>query len=169
MKEANIGATLYYKPGYGLELLRNNILGPDRFDFAFRQYIKLWAYKHPTPWDFFKTMDNASGENLSWFWKGWFVENYRLDQSIKDVSYSDTKGTVVTLENLNQLALPVILSYETVSGTKGTMNLPAEIWNNTSVFKVKLPVTEAVKTVTIDPDKTFPDMNYANNKWSSPN
>ena len=78
----------------------------------------------------------------------------------------ETKGTIVTLENLDKMAMPVILSYETISGTKGTVNLPVEIWNNTSLFKVKLPTTEAVKSVTIDPDKAFPDMNYQNNKWS---
>ena len=165
MKEANIGAALYYKPGYGLTLLRNNILGPERFDYAFTEYIKRWAYKHPTPWDFFKTMDNVAGENLSWFWRGWFLENYKLDQSIKDVSNDAVKGAIVTLENLDQMAMPIILGYETTSGKKGTMNLPVEIWNNTSVFKVKLPTTEAVKSVTIDPNKEFPDMNYENNKW----
>ncbi len=169
MKEANIGAALYYKPGYGLTLLRNNILGPERFDYAFTEYIKRWAYKHPTPWDFFRTMDNVAGENLSWFWKGWFLENYKLDQSIKDVSNDAVKGAVVTLENLDQMAMPVIMSFETVSGKKGSVNLPVEIWNNTSVFKVKLPTTEAVKTVTIDANREFPDMNYENNKWSGGN
>lgn len=168
MREQNIGAALYYKPGYGLELLRNNILGPDRFDYAFKEYIKRWAYKHPTPWDFFRTMDNAAGEDLSWFWKGWFIENYKLDQSIKEVTYDAAKGNVVTLENLEKMAMPVILSYETVSGKKGTVNLPVEIWNNTTTFKVKLPETEEVKTVTIDPDKVYPDFGYSNNKWSKP-
>lgn len=166
MKEVNIGAALYYKPGLGLELLRNNILGPDRFDYAFREYIKRWAYKHPTPWDFFRTMDNAAGENLSWFWRGWFIDNDKLDQSIKEVK-SDTKGTIVTLENMEKMAMPVILSYETASGTKGTVNLPVEIWNNTSTFKVKLPTTENVKSVTLDPDKVFPDINAANNNWKA--
>ena len=165
MKEANIGSSLYFKPGYGLTLLRNNILGPERFDYAFTEYIKRWAFKHPTPWDFFKTMDNVAGENLSWFWKGWFLENYKLDQSIKDVSNDAGKGVIVTLENLDQMAMPVTIGFETVSGKKGTVNLPVEIWNNTNVFKVKLPVTEAVKSVTIDPNKEFPDMNYENNKW----
>jgi len=165
MKEINIGSSLYFKPGYGLTLLRNNILGPERFDYAFTEYIKRWAYKHPTPWDFFKTMDNVAGENLSWFWKGWFLENYKLDQSIKDVSNDAAKGAVVTLENLDQMAMPVIIGFETVSGKKGTVNLPVEIWNNTNVFKVKLPTMEAVKSVTIDPNKEFPDMNYENNKW----
>jgi Peptidase family M1 domain len=165
MKEANIGMMLYYKPAYALTILRNNILGVDRFDYAFREYIKRWAFKHPTPWDFFRTMDNASGENLDWFWKSWFIENYKLDQSIKEVK-SDDNGTTVTIENLDKMAMPVMLAYETVSGVKGTMNLPVEIWNNTSTFKVKLPVSEVVKTVTIDAEKLFPDMNFGNNKWS---
>ena len=166
MKEANIGASLYYKPAYGLTLLRNNILGPQRFDYAFKEYIKRWAFKHPTPNDFFRTIDNVSGEDLSWFWRGWFVENYKLDQSIKEVTYDAAKGVIVTLENLDMLAMPVMIGYETVSGIKGTMNLPVEIWNNTATFRIKLPVTEAVKNVTIDPDKVFPDMNYGNNKCS---
>ncbi|MEO7044139.1 MAG: M1 family metallopeptidase [Ferruginibacter sp.] len=169
MKEANIGATLYYKPGYGLELLRNHILGPDRFDYAFREYIKRWAYKHPTPWDFFRTMDNVAGEELSWFWKGWFIENYKLDQAIASVGYdknNPSNGAIVTLTNLDQMAMPVLLSYETKSGIKGTKEYPVEIWNNTAVFKVKLDTKEELKSVTIDPGHQFPDMNYSNNKWT---
>jgi hypothetical protein len=165
MKEFNIGMALYYKPGYGLTLLRNNILGAERFDYAFKEYIKKWAYKHPTPWDFFRCMDNASGENLSWFWKGWFIENYKLDQAIKEVTYDKTNGTIVTIENLDKLAMPVTLAYETQTGVKATVNLAVEIWNNTATFKVKLPTSEAVKSVTIDPDKTLPDVDYSNNVW----
>jgi hypothetical protein len=165
MKEYNIGSALYYKPGYGLTLLRNNILGPERFDYAFKEYIKKWAYKHPTPWDFFRCMDNASGENLSWFWKGWFIENYTLDQAIKDVTNDKVNGTVVTIENLDKMAMPVTIAYETVSGVNATVNLAVEIWNNTNTFKVKLPTSEAVKSVIIDPNKTLPDVNYSNNVW----
>ena len=168
MKEANIGTALYLKPGYGLELLRNEILGPDRFDYAFKSYIQRWAYKHPTPWDFFKTMDNVSGEDLSWFWKGWFLENYKLDQAIVSVSYLNNiqaDGAVVTIANLDQMAMPVTLSYETVSGKKGTIKLPVEIWNNTTTWKVKLPTTEKLVSVVIDPNKILPDMNFSNNSW----
>jgi hypothetical protein len=168
MKEANIGASLYYKPGYGLQLLRDQVLGQERFDYAFREYIKRWAYKHPTPWDFFRTMDNAAGENLSWFWKGWFLENYKLDQAITAVSFNPAKpdnGSIVTLANLDQLAMPVLLTYETISGVKGSLNLPVEIWNNTAVFKTRIPEKEALKWVKIDAEKAFPDMNVANNAW----
>ena len=169
LKEGNIGAALYFKPGYGLELLRNYILGPDRFDYAFKTYINRWAYKHPTPWDFFRTMDNVAGEELSWFWKGWFLENYKLDQGIVSVTYEKNipaNGAIVTLENLEQMAMPVLLSYETKSGIKGTKQLPVEIWNNTAVFKVKLDTKEELKSVTVDEGKNFPDINFANNTWT---
>lgn len=170
MKEANIGNSLYGKPGYGLGLLRNEILGPDRFDYAFREYIKRWAYKHPTPWDFFKSMDNASGENLSWFWKAWFVENYKFDQAIESVKYDKDNagnGAVVTILNLEQMALPVNISYETKSGIKGTLKLPVEVWNNTDTWKVKLPTTEELSKVELDAEKVFPDKNFKNNVWKS--
>ena len=64
---------------WDLELLRYDILGEARFDSAFRYYIRNWAYKHPTPWDFFHAMENGSGEDLSWFWRGWFMNNWKLD------------------------------------------------------------------------------------------
>lgn len=168
MKERNIGVALYFKPGLGLELLRNEILGPDRFDYAFREYIKRWAFKHPTPWDFFRSMENAAGENLGWFWKEWFIENYKLDQSIVSVTYDNNKpaeGAVVTIANLDQMAMPVNITYETKSGSTGILKLPVEVWNNTHVWKVKLPTSEELKRVEIDEAKVFPDMNFTNNVW----
>src|SRR5205814_605270 len=65
----------YFKPAFGLYLLREYILGHDRFDYAFRQYTQRWAFKHPSPDDFFHTMANESGEDLSWFWREWFHNN----------------------------------------------------------------------------------------------
>lgn len=168
MKEGNIGIALYFKPGYALELLRNEILGPDRFDYAFRTYIRNWAYKHPTPWDFFRTMNNAAGEDLSWFWKGWILENYRLDQAILDVkeeAVSGKKSYLVTLANLDQMAMPVILQYETESGKVGTVRLPAEIWNNTAVFKTRVTASEKIKSWQLDPESLFPDLNQENNRY----
>ncbi len=170
MKESNIGVALYFKPGYGLELLRNQVIGPDRFDYAFKNYIQQWAYKHPTPWDFFKSMDNGTGEDLSWFWKAWFLENYRLDQSILSVEYENSnvaQGTYVTIANLDQMAMPVVLEYETLSGKKDRIKLPVEVWNNTASWKQKLPTKEKVTKITIDPDHVFPDMNFGNNTWIS--
>ena len=167
LREENIGTALYYKPAYALTLLREHILGEERFDYAFRTYISRWAYKHPTPWDFFRCMENAAGEDLSWFWKGWFLENYQLDQAIFPVNNSATEGPVVTLVNVGQMAMPVILSYETITGENGTINLPVEIWNNTAEFSVRIPVKTALKNVSIDPFNVFPDVVRSNNTWKA--
>ena len=164
MKESSIGVSLYYKPAIALSLLRTYVLGEDRFDYAFRNYIKKWAFKHPTPWDFFNSMNNAAGEDLGWFWRAWFLNDYRLDQAITEVK-NEATGPLVTISNLNQMAMPVTLSYETEFGKKGIIKLPVEIWNNASSFIVKIPVKEMLKSVTIDADKVLPDVNFKNNEW----
>jgi Peptidase family M1 domain len=168
LKEFNIGLALYTKPAYALTLLRNEILGPDLFDYAFQTYIKKWAYKHPTPWDFFRTMENAGGEDLGWFWKGMFIENYKLDQAVTDVKYvkgDSTQGALVTIENLDRMAMPVYLQYETASGKTAMVKIPVEVWQNSSTWIQKLNTIENIKTVTIDPDHIFPDINFDNNTW----
>src|SRR5690606_25844653 len=170
LKERNIGMALYYKPGYALTLLRTQILGEERFDYAFREYIDRWAYKHPTPWDFFRTMENASGEDLAWFWKGMIIENYKLDQAISGVTYLGSKpesGALVVIDNLDKMAMPILLSYETVSGKTGSMKIPVEVWQNGSVWTQKLPTTEKLKSVTLDKDGLFPDINPDNNTWKA--
>jgi hypothetical protein len=170
MKERNIGTLLYAKPGYALELLRNEILGPDRFDYAFRTYVQRWAFKHPSPFDFFRTMENASGEDLNWFWKGMFLNNYKLDQGVKEVKYvnNDPKnGALLTIENNGEMAMPVSIKYQTESGKTDSLKLPVEVWHGTSTWTVRLNSTEPIKSVTIDPDKAYPDINYNNNTWNN--
>ena len=168
LRERSIGNALYAKPGYALVLLRNEIIGPQRFDYAFKTYIRKWAYKHPSPFDFFRTMENAAGEDLGWFWKEMFFENYKLDQSVKEVKYikdDPTLGALITIDNLELMAMPIYLQYETESGKTETKKIPVEVWQNTSTWVVKLNTTEKIKSVTIDPDRVFPDVNYDNNKW----
>ena len=165
LREENIGTALYYKPAFALTMLRNVVLGENRFDYAFKTYINRWAFKHPTPWDFFKTMDNASGEDLGWFWKSWFLNNYKLDQAILSVDNNDPLGPLVTLINLEQMAMPVFLNYETQAGKKGTMILPVEIWNNRIEFDVRIPVKEPLVSVEIDSNKVLPDVDFKNNNW----
>jgi hypothetical protein len=165
MMEQNIGIALYYKPAFALQMLRTYVLGEDRFDFALKTYINRWAFKHPTPWDFFRTMEDASGENLGWFWKAWFLKNYQLDQAVKSVENDKEKGPLVTIVNLEKMAMPVVLNYETTSGKKGIIKLPVEIWNNSDSFIVRIPVKEDLKSVILDAEKAFPDVDYSNNKW----
>ncbi len=168
-KEKNNGILSYSKPGEGLILLREQILGKERFDRALQTYIKRWAFKHPTPDDFFRTMENVGGETLQWFWRGWFVNNWRLDVGVRDVSYVDStnysKGAYIILDNLEKMAMPVILEIKTVSGKIDRIKLPVEIWERNTSWKFKYPSTEAIESVTYDPDKVLPDFNPDNNVW----
>jgi hypothetical protein len=168
LKERNTGTLLYSKPSAGLVLLREQILGPERFDFAFKTYINRWAFKHPQPDDFFRTIENAAGENLQWFWRGWFLNDWRLDVSVSDVKYVDndpTKGSLITINNLGKMAMPVILEVKTTGGKTDRIKLPVEIWERNATWTFKYPSTEEIESVTYDPDKVLPDYNSDNNVW----
>ena len=170
LKEKNTGILLYYKPSVALTLLREQVLGPERFDRAFQTYIERWAYKHPTPDDFFRTMENVSGETLQWFWRAWFVNNWRLDVAVSDVKYVDndpSKGALITIDNMDKMAMPVILEVKTKSGKTDRITLPVEIWERFKTWTFKYPSTEAIESVTYDPDNVLPDYNPSNNVWTS--
>ena len=170
MKECNIGTLGYSKPGLGLVILREQVLGPERFDLAFRTYVERWAYKHPAPDDFFRTMENVAGEDLSWFWRGWFVHNWRLDQGINSVKYVDNNpnlGALITIENFEKMVMPVILDIKTKSGKISRIKLPVEIWQKNVDWSFKYNSTEEIESIIIDPDHVFPDCNESNNIWKS--
>lgn len=172
MKEANIGLLCYAKPSAGLVILREQVLGPERFDLALRTYVERWAYKHPTPDDFFRTIENVAGEDLSWFWRGWFQYNWRLDQGINSIKYvkNDPKlGIVINIENFEKMAMPVVLDVKTKSGKVTRVKLPVEIWQRNIDWSFKHNSTEEIESITIDPDHVFPDVNGANNVWSAAN
>jgi len=81
------GANAYAKPATALNILRETIMGRELFDFAFKQYAQRWKFKHPTPADFFRTMEDASAVDLDWFWRGWFFGTEPVDISIADVKW----------------------------------------------------------------------------------
>ena len=87
-------ANAYMKPSCGLNILRETIMGREKFDYAFKTYCERWAFKHPTPADFFRTMEDASGVDLDWFWRGWF---YSIDAV--DISLDSIRWYKVDLEN----------------------------------------------------------------------
>ena len=166
---ANLGSAAYSKPAMALDLLRKYILGEKRFDFAFRTYVHRWAFKHPTPWDFFHCIENAGGEDLGWFWRGWILNNWKLDQGVKDVKYPDsdpTKGSIITIENLEEMAMPVVLAIQQENGKLDTLTLPVEIWQHGPTKAFAYPSTSKIKSITIDPAHDFPDINPANNTWT---
>jgi len=170
LKERNLGVLAYYKPSMGLVLLREQILGPERFDEALTAYINRWAYKHPTPDDFFRTIENVAGEDLRWFWRGWFINSWKLDQAITEVKYVNndpTQGAIITIENLEKMPMPVVIELKTKSGKVTRKTLPVEIWKRNVTWTFKVDTTEALLKVVIDPDFALPDVDSSNNKWKA--
>jgi hypothetical protein len=166
--QRSLGVEDYFKPAMALHQLRSQVLGKKRFDYAFRRYIRRWAFKHPTPWDFFNTMENASGEDLEWFWKAWFMHNWSLDQAVGDVQYVNgdpAKGALITLVNKDKMAMPVTLKIQQMNDKTDIKHLPVEIWEAGPVYTFSYPSTAKIRSVIIDPDHQLPDVNPANNKY----
>lgn len=158
----------YHKTAEGLTILRNNILGPDRFDYAFREYIKHWAFKHPLPYDFFRAMNDAAGEDLNWFFKPWFFTTWKLDQAIQSVTYVDNdakKGALITIVNKDKMAMPVTIKITQENGITETIHFPVNVWQRSWLWQFKYPSTSKIKSVVIDPNRELPDVDYSNNVW----
>ena len=159
---------VYFKPAFGLVLLHEQILGEDRFDYAFKKYIDRWSFKHPTPDDFFRTMENESGEDLGWFWKEWFYNNWQFDVAVQSVSYTndDTKnGADITIANLQKMALPVTVEVILKDGSNMMLSLPVETWMQGAQHIIHVTTTQRVQSVIIDPGNKLPDSNRSNNIW----
>ncbi|MBC6697564.1 M1 family metallopeptidase [Hymenobacter sp. BT190] len=99
------GPNAYAKPATGLNILRETILGRELFDYAFKEYARRWAYKHPTPADFFRTMEDASGTDLDWFWRGWFYTTEASDLAITGVKWYSVDSKNPEIENARKREL----------------------------------------------------------------
>jgi hypothetical protein len=159
----------YVKTSLGLDILRNVVLGHDIFDYAFHQYIKNWAMKHPTPYDFFRAMNDASGEDLNWFFKEWFFTTWSLDQSIRSVEHNkkDPENVFrITLVNKDKMAMPVDLKIVQANGKTEIVHLPVNIWQRGGgVWTFKYTASSDIKSVELDPDHQLPDLNRNNSVW----
>jgi peptidase M1-like protein len=93
-----LGPEAYSKPSAALVILRETVMGPELFDAAFKEYARRWAFKHPKPADFFRTMEDASGVDLDWFWRGWFYSVDNVDVEVSDVKWLRVKGEKQEIE-----------------------------------------------------------------------
>ena len=156
----------YFKTALGLVLLREQILGADRFDYAFKNYTQNWAFKHPQPDDFFRSMENGAGEDLGWFWKGWFYKNWTFDVSITNATYVDNdpkKGISITVLNKAPMVFPVTIEAILKDGSKQRLKLPIETWQQQKSIIITIPTTGEVISINADPDAVLPDANRKNN------
>jgi len=193
----SFGNNAYGKPATALWILRETIMGKELFDHAFKTYSQRWMFKHPTPADFFRTMEDASGVDLDWFWRGWFYTTDVTDIGIKDVKKFYTKENgdrvnfiedttpglsfgeektkdskyhyEITYNKPGGLVMPIIVHFNYTDGTSERKVYPAQIWryNDKEVTKV-FSSSKEISKITIDPYQETADVDTSNNSWPKP-
>jgi hypothetical protein len=165
VEQRDLAWAAYQKPPLMLTLLRDAVLDSATFNRAFRDYIRRWAFKHPQPADFFRTMSDVSGRDLDWFWRDWVFTTARLDQAVDSVG--GTKDTAyVYLSNRAQMVMPVTLELAYADGSEERRVLPIEMWNLGNRFTVRVATPKPLAAVTVDPQRIYPDVDRTNNTWS---
>ncbi|GJG86942.1 peptidase [Gemmatimonadetes bacterium T265] len=167
-----LGLVAYVKPSVALQTLRQEVLGPAAFDDAFRAYIRRWAFKHPTPADFYRTMEDVSGRRLDWFWREWFVDDPTFDQAVDSVAVAqrgDTSDVTVLYGNRSRGVLPIRARFTFSDGSTQGVDYPAEVWTmNTSRYARRYRfVGKRLARVELDPDRRLVDVDRSNNVWQA--
>jgi len=167
------GWNAYGRPAVGLHFLREQVVDSIAFDEAFAEYTRRWAFRHPTPADFFRSMNDGLGEDLSWFWRGWFMRTDHLDQAVDSVKVVENNGQLrvrVFLSNRREMIAPVALQVTTADGVSRAVKLPVETWlrGNTAVWLTTMPAGAPPVQIVIDPKHVYPDVERSNNSWTAP-
>jgi hypothetical protein len=155
--------TGYQKPALMMRTLREEVLGPERFDRAFRDYLHTWAFKHPTPTDFFRLMRDASGMDLDWFWRGWIYTTARLDQAVDSLTESQGKQKV-WLSNRGSMVMPAELEVTYADSSSERVQLPVEMWNLGPSFGYRVRGDRRMVRAELDPRHVLPDIDRSNNQ-----
>ena len=171
----NVSGNGYLKAATGLNLLRETVMGHELFDFSFREYARRWAFKHPTPADLFRTMEDASSIDLDWFWRGWFFSTDAVDISLDSVRWlkMDTtlNGNEVNLyelkfSNKGGMIMPVIIEWTYADGTRELETIPVAVWmKNEAGFTKVFQKSKAVSAIKLDPNRITADIDEQNGAW----
>ncbi len=167
-KPNNLLSLAYVKPSIALLILRGKVLGSQVFDSAFREYTRRWAFKHPQPADFFRTLEDVSGRDLAWFWRSFFFTTAALDQSVEGVKQEADGSSEVSLVNLGDAVMPVELELSFEDGTTELVKLPVEIWYAGNRYAYQVKPGKAIVSARVNPDGTFPDAIATNDAWKRP-
>lgn len=167
MNGRNVGSLGYRKTGQAMSLLRDHVLGEERFDRAFQEYIRRWVFKSPQPADFFRTMEDAAGVDLAWYWRQWFYETGQLDLGITDVSVDD--GTLrFIINSFGGQVMPVEYEITYADGSSERGFVPVEAWFATNEKLVRKDVGEReVVRIAVDPDSALADVDREDNVWEA--
>jgi aminopeptidase N len=168
-----LGVEGYQKPGAVLLALRDHVVGAESMDRAMREYVHRWAFKHPTPGDFFRTVENVAGKDLSWFWRSFFYTTDVLDIGIDSVNTKPADDgrliASVQLQRHTSVVFPVELRLALADGSTKDITLPVDIWSRGMTFTAEIPVSAEVKGARLWPDRSsIPDMNPKNDTWGTP-
>jgi hypothetical protein len=164
----NLGSLAYVKPSIMLLALRNKVLGPEVFDTAFREYTRRWAFKHPQPADFFRTIEEVSGRDLAWFWRGFFYTTAALDQSVESVKQTPDGTALISLRSLGAAVMPVELELTFEDGSTQVVKLPVEIWYGGNRYVYRFMPGKVIVRARVNPDGMFPDLVPGNDAWTAP-
>ncbi len=162
VESRNLFWTGYQKPALMMQTLRYYVLGPDVFDPAFRDYLRTWSFKHPTPADFFRIMRDDTGVELDWFWADWIYSTARPDVAVESIDNTD-KGAEVVLRNRGAMQLPILLQLTYADGTSEMVKLPVAAWNLGPVFTYRVSNGKKVVKAEVDPAYLLPDTDRSNN------
>jgi hypothetical protein len=165
-----LGENAYVKTSVALQQLRQEILGPAAFDDAFRTYVQRWAFKHPSPTDFYRTMEDVSGRRLDWYFREWFLENPHFDPAIDSVvtaQHGDSLLVGVLYGNHARGVEPIRARFTFSDGSTQDFNYPAEVWStNTRMYAREYAfVGKKLVRIELDPDKRLVDVDRSNNTW----
>ena len=167
---AALGAIGYDKPAAVLLALRNHVVGRTVFDQAFREYTASWTFKHPTPADFFRSIESSTGQDLAWFWRGFFYTNDVLDIGIDTASTTSSDGRSVAMIQLRRhtsIPFPVEMRLKLADGSTQDVKLPVDVWYLGDVYTATIPVRAPLTGARLWPDGTVPDFNSSNDTWGS--
>jgi hypothetical protein len=164
----NLGSLAYVKPSIMLLALRNKVLGPEVFDTAFREYTRRWAFKHPQPADFFRSIEEVSGRDLAWFWRGFFYTTAALDQAVESVKQAPDGAALISLRSLGAAVMPVELELTFADGSTQVVKLPVEIWYGGNRYVYRFMPGKAIVRARVNPDGQFPDLVPGNDAWTAP-
>lgn len=172
---SNVGSNAYAKAAAGLNILRETVMGKESFDFSFREYARRWAFKHPTPADLFRTMEDASGYDLDWFWRGWYFGTEPVDIALDSVKWFKSDQPVdgkdvnlyeLSFSNKGGMVMPVIVEWTYNDGSKEIDRIPAVVWmGNEKQFKKVFHKGKEVVSIVLDPNQETADVNKANGSW----